>query len=370
MPVNSTRAEEYVVDCIEAGLVPFLKGSPGIGKSALIKAVAEKFNLKVIDQRLSQCDPTDMNGFPAIVAGRATYVPFEMFPVEGTPLPLKEEFRLDKKDEYEAVLAGSDEKAILAFQSKYCHDGWLLFLDEFNSAPLAVQASAYKLILDKEIGQQKLHTNVAMACAGNLESDKAIVNSISTAMQSRVIHIPMCSDWEVWNVWAVKSGINQKIRDYVRFKGDEALNNFNPESTDSTFGCERTWEFASHLLDVWGGSIPPEKLQLLQGTIGEGLAQQFNSYIQVYKEIPDYAAIIGNPKGTTVPVEPDRRYAITGVLAQGADAATIAQAMQYILRLPLEFQVITLQDIISKDGGLANDPAVNQWVQANMNSLF
>jgi len=41
-------------------LVPNLLGSPGCGKSALIHQIAEEFNLKVIDLRLSQCDPTDL----------------------------------------------------------------------------------------------------------------------------------------------------------------------------------------------------------------------------------------------------------------------------------------------------------------------
>ncbi len=40
-----------------------IAGSPGIGKSYIIRDIAEQFKLKVIDMRLSQCDPTDLNNF-------------------------------------------------------------------------------------------------------------------------------------------------------------------------------------------------------------------------------------------------------------------------------------------------------------------
>jgi hypothetical protein len=32
-----------------------------MGKSAMLHSVAEELNLKVIDLRLAQCDPTDLN---------------------------------------------------------------------------------------------------------------------------------------------------------------------------------------------------------------------------------------------------------------------------------------------------------------------
>lgn len=48
------------------------------------------------------------------------------------------------------------------------YDGWLLFLDEITNAPMAVQAASYRLILDREVGQYKLHDKVFIASAGNL----------------------------------------------------------------------------------------------------------------------------------------------------------------------------------------------------------
>ena len=61
MEITIKEAKESVIDVISAGLVPFIASSPGIGKSSLAKEIAEDFNLHMIDIRLSQCDPTEIN---------------------------------------------------------------------------------------------------------------------------------------------------------------------------------------------------------------------------------------------------------------------------------------------------------------------
>jgi len=61
MDISYTQATKHLEKTLAAGLVPILKGSPGLGKSTLIKSIADKFNLQIIDLRLSQCDPTDLN---------------------------------------------------------------------------------------------------------------------------------------------------------------------------------------------------------------------------------------------------------------------------------------------------------------------
>lgn len=109
--LSMSEVSKAVEVSMYAGVVPFIKGSPGIGKSAIVKEIAKTFDLKLIDLRLSQCEPTDLLGFPHIQDGVASYAPMSCFPTTNTPLP----------EGYE---------------------GWLLFLDEFNSADRDVQKAA------------------------------------------------------------------------------------------------------------------------------------------------------------------------------------------------------------------------------------
>lgn len=123
--VGPRQAREYIVDAVEAGLVPFVRSSPGCGKSSIMRSVGDEFGLKLVDHRLSTSAPEDLSGLPEFydIMGAdnqpirsARFVPFaDIFPVEGMALP---------KD------SDGDDM-----------EGWMLFFDEFNSGSKEVQAA-------------------------------------------------------------------------------------------------------------------------------------------------------------------------------------------------------------------------------------
>src|ERR1700741_4719508 len=199
MKVKISQCTRMVAIAFAAGLVPMIHGSPAIGKSSIVNQIAEKYHLKVIDLRLAQCDPTDLSGFPMKNGDKASYVPLDTFPLEGDDIP----------EGYE---------------------GWLLFMDEFTSAPKAVQAAAYKVILDRMVGQNKLHKNVAICCAGNMESDNAIVEEMSTAMQSRLVHLELVVDAKEWVEWATSNNVDYRITSFINFK-PSMIYTFKPDHT-------------------------------------------------------------------------------------------------------------------------------------------
>ena len=79
MTIKASEAPEQLSIVLEAGLVPFLTGAPGIGKSDIIKAIADEHNLELIDIRLSQLDPVDLNGFPTLKGDRSVFLPSSLF---------------------------------------------------------------------------------------------------------------------------------------------------------------------------------------------------------------------------------------------------------------------------------------------------
>jgi hypothetical protein len=147
-------------------------------------------------------------------------------------------------------------------------DGWLLFLDEANAAPRSVQASAYKLVLDRMVGQHSLHDHVAISMAGNLATDRAIVQPLSTAMQSRVVHIELQADFEEWlEDVAFKEGYDERIIAFLS-QWPGKLMDFKADHHDKTFCCPRTWEFVNRLIQ---GRQELDSIQsLLGGTITSG----------------------------------------------------------------------------------------------------
>lgn len=339
MEVTIQEVTPLIMDCLQAGLVPNLIASPGVGKSDCIRSIAKTNNLKVIDLRLAQMDPTDLNGFPTLNEDRSRshYAPPSIIPIEGDRIP----------DGF---------------------DGWLLFLDEMNSAPMSVQAAAYKVVLDKAIGEHKIHPNVAIVCAGNKATDKAIVSRLSTAMQSRLIHFQIRVDQPTWINWAIEEDIDYRITAFIRFRPD-LLHKFDPEHDDVTFPCPRTWEFMSMMSHKWE-TIPLLKVPLMAGTIGEGPALEFKGFTDIFETLPTKDDIIMNPTGIAVPTEPSTLFAISALLAKVASAVNIDPVMIYILRLPIEFQVIALQSILKDTRELLETKPVKDWISINASELL
>lgn len=334
--LSATQIIKNVEKCLNANLVPMIHGSPGIGKSAIVQKLAEDYKLALIDLRLGQLDPTDANGFPFPdkERGRSGYLPPENFPLVGDTIP-----------------DGMD--------------GWLLFLDEITSAPNAVQAAFYKIILDRMVGNRNLHNNVFIVCAGNLVTDRAIVNKLGTAMQSRLVHMEQRSDVNSWLEWAEDNDIDHKWLSYVRFSGN--LNNFDPDHNDHTFTCERTIEFASRLTK--GNDITMDDIPLIAGAVGLGTATEFTGFCEVYEQLPTISDILKSPKHTMVPNEPSALYALSGAISKQINVDNISDFMIYVKRMDLEFQVITLRGVMRNDPKIFNHKEVSDWSIAHASRL-
>lgn len=359
MSMNCTQAKDAITACVKARLVPFLKGSPGVGKSSIVAEIAENFNLKFIDFRLSQADPVDLNGFPTIdpVTKTASYVPMDVFPIASTPFPIKYE---EEKDSAGKVIKPAEY-----------YDGWLLFLDEFNSASLAVQKATYKVVLDRMVGQHHLHKNVAMVCAGNLETDNAITSKLSTAMQSRLIHLELHTDPKEWAAWAAKANIDYRITSFINFKPD-ALNMFQTmnkaNSIENTFPCQRTWEFVHRIIKNIT-TLDSSHSELLGGAIGTGMAVEFIGFTKVFHDLPDIHDIINNPNSAKIPTEMSSVYAVTGLLSHNIDSKNAKSVLTYASRLPTEFTVLTMQDSLRRKPELINNEHLTAWVEKNYSDI-
>ena len=335
--ITTKQLPDAIKRILKAGLVPFVTGSPGIAKSASVQQVAESFNLEFKDIRLAQSDPTELNGFPTIVENIAQYIPMNIFPITSTPLP----------------------------EGK---DGWLICLEELNSASLAVQAAAYKLILDRKVGEYDLHKNVAMVATGNLATDKAIVNRMGTAMQSRLVHLVVSIEPKDWLEWADKSEVDYRVKSYIGFRPDN-LFKFDPNHNDLTFPCPRTWEFVSKIIKP-ETAISYELLPLITGCVGEGTGREFFEYCDIFPRLPTIASIKASPGLVPIPDEPSILYALAGLISHNITVGNIDSIMQYVNRLPKEFQVITIQSILRKDVALRTAQPIINWIKVNATMLM
>lgn len=316
LTMNYTQLRQALIDTIMVGLTPFVTGSPGLGKSSLVKSIADEFNLELIDFRLTTAESTDLSGLPNFTKdGKAYYAPFNVFPLDTDPLP----------------------------EGK---DGFCLFLDEFNSATKPVIAAAFKLILDRKVGQYNLHPNCAIICAGNLVTDRAIVTAMPTAMQSRLIHMELEVTFEDWvKHVGIPYKYDNRIMAYLA-QYPQKLMDFKPEHTDKTFSSPRTWEFVNRLIadkqDI--SHMAP----LLAGTISSNVAVEFIQFTKIFDQLPSIAQILTDPLNAPFPSTVDAKWATLTVLLDKVDDTTVDAIITYSERFGMDLRVYFIRSFIQR----------------------
>jgi hypothetical protein len=231
----------------------FLWGPPGIGKSDVVHQIGEYMNAHVIDVRLSLWEPTDIKGIPYFDSNQS-----------------------------KMVWAPPAELPDAALSAK--HENIILFLDEMNSAAPAVQAAAYQLILNRRVGQYHLPDNVFIVAAGNREADKGVTYRMPAPLANRFIHIEMRVDFADWFEWATANRVHKDVVGFLNFAKKD-LYDFDPKSASRSFATPRSWSFVSELLQ--DNDVTDETLMdLISGTVGEGLAIKFMAHRKIASSLP------------------------------------------------------------------------------------
>jgi len=310
---------------IEAQIPTFLWGPPGIGKSSIVKQIAQANDYAFIDLRLSLMDPTDLKGIPFYdeEAHQALWAPPSFLPREGKGI---------------------------------------LFLDELNSAPPAVQASAYQLILDRKVGEYSLPEGWAIVAAGNREGDRGVVYRMPSPLANRFVHLEMEVSAEDWRDWAYGAGLDERVIAYIGYKSDD-LFSFDPTQNEKSFATPRSWEFVSSLLR----SKMDDKLLLetIGGAIGKERGVRFLSFAKVMHRLPDIEAILEKGEGA-YPDDIEVLHALaTGLVMAIREKFTeerMDNLLNYTLELQSEFAVMIVQDLQRAGYTMENQKAFDRWV--------
>ena len=331
------QIRRWVLKCLTKGLVPFVQSSPGMGKSSIMRSIAKELSLKCIDHRMSTSAPEDMSGLPRFTEdGFAAFAPFaELFPLEGMDLP---------------VVNGKEM------------DGWMLFLDEWNSAKKEVQAASYKLILDKMVGQRNLHSNVVICAAGNLATDRAIVNALSTAMQSRVIHLEMITDFDEWLYdVALLEDYDPRIIGFLSMYKSKLMD-FDPKHNEKTFCCPRTWEFMNALIQ--GEEVIDADAALYAGTITSGVATSFIQFCQIYKDLITVEQILKDPDDCRIPSDTSGKWAVITAIMEKINEDNFEDLARYVSRFSLDFKVLFFRSVMVRTPELRNHKSFASAMQS------
>ena len=300
-------------------------GAPGIGKSSIVSQIAAVHQLEFIDIRLSQLAPTDLRGLPVAEDGVSKWFPPEFLPNRGKGI---------------------------------------LFLDEINMAPPAMQGMAQQLILDRRVGSYVVPDGWFVWAAGNRKEDRAGVFDMPAPLANRFLHLQVEADFESFKAYALGQGVHEHIVAFLSFR-PTLLHKIDPQQP--AWCSPRSWMMASSL-HYSGLDLAP--------AIGIAAYAEFQAFLVMYQTLPDLVPILEGKGGhIPFPLEPSARYATTiGLTVHAIDADRAYNAFQWLIQAAtaewIQLFVSDLLGLMRSRGQLGilatlieKDPSIQKFLQ-------
>lgn len=285
---------------VQASVPVLLWGSPGTGKTSVVRALGESLGWLTEVVIGSIREPADFAGLPVVINGAVEMAP---------PLWAR---RL--------ATAGQG----------------ILFLDELTTAPPAVQAAMLRVVLERVVGDLALPDGVRVIAAANPPEEAADGWELSPPLANRLVHL----DWPV-NAPAVARGLVMGFGAPPHHGGSTpseaqtiaaraavgAFLEVRPalvlgvpkvaEQASRGWPSPRSWESVARLLAMCDavGATEDARTLLVLGTVGEGAGIEFLSWF-ANMDLPNPEDVLADPDGFELPERSDRAFAVlTGVAA-------------------------------------------------------
>lgn len=329
--VNHQELEQSIKVTFRAKNPIMVKGAPGIGKSQVAKASAKDIaedmdrdfiqwsslgmpeKKKIVDGekevddyflfvdiRLASYDPSDIKGIPSLDGDYNEWIP---------PMWLKAICRPETVG--------------------------LVFLDEANLAPPAVQSSFYQLIHDGKVGSNSVSEEVHIMGAGNRAGrDKANIHEMAAPLKNRFdwLHLePPVAGTDVedggnWIEWALKNGIDDRIIGFLGGGvGKDHLFRFEDNKDNDAFPTPRSWERASDLLKAVENETIENIKNAVSMAVGVPTAHKFSTFVEKRQDL-NLEDFRKNPEKIGE-LEIDEMHAVmTGLAAEYEDNEDVLKA--------------------------------------------
>ena len=216
VPVGQ-RLERVLAVAYKARRAVLLEGPTGVGKSEIVRRVAEKLSIETIVLDLSLLEPPDLVGLPVVKDGRTEYALPHVLPRDG---------------------AG------------------ILLLEELNRAERYIQQPALQLLSARRLHEYELPPGWVCVATVNPQTAEYHVTTLDKALRARFLQVSVRADRASWLAWAQTKNLHAGVVGLVQ-SHERALDDVAP----------RTWTYASDLLQAFS----PEELEdgaLLRDALG------------------------------------------------------------------------------------------------------
>jgi MoxR-like ATPase len=280
-----------------------LWGTRGVGKSSIVRQVAEHFGVPLVDLRLTTIEPVDIRGaiYADDVLAKTVWFPPEFLPSASEP------------------------------------DG-ILFLDELTAADQRLQISAYSLILDRRVGRYQLPDGWQVIAAGNAAFSGAVCHDMGTALADRMFHFNVQTVIDAFLDYAMSKSFAPEVMAYLKVRPDKLDDTQTQLANDHLIGASpRGWEDISNVLKSQMSETA--KRIFVQGRIGASNAAEFFGVLRQIQASVDVVRLLsaraGKETAALLPKSLDGLYGmIYGLRAASDTPAALSRALEIIEQLP------------------------------------
>lgn len=232
---------------MELGEVPILVGHAGVGKTQIVKEIAQETGRELIILMLSQMEPGDLLGMPERDNDKTIWLKPDWFPADGNTI---------------------------------------LFLDEINRANHLTRAAVMQLLIDKKLNNHELPEGTWLCAAMNPDTEDYEVNEIiDAAFVDRFVWLKVTNRFEDFEAYVTKKYKNdaasylKALKSVLKASNDafEINTSFNlPEIRPTPRAHERALKIVS--------SMPRDLFleygaEILSGIVGQSVGVGIYKYI-------------------------------------------------------------------------------------------
>jgi MoxR-like ATPase len=211
------RLERLLTVAYRARRAVLLEGPTGVGKSEIVRSVADALGMETIVLDLSLLEPPDLVGLPVVRDGRTEY-----------------------------ALPGALPKG----------GNGILLLEELNRAERYIQQPALQLLSARRLHEYTLPEGWICVATVNPQTAEYHVTALDRALRARFLQVAVRADRAAWLAWAQTRSVHAGVVGLVHAH-ERALDDVPP----------RTWTYVSDVLQA----LTPAELEngeLLRDAIG------------------------------------------------------------------------------------------------------
>ncbi len=335
--VSTSQLKRLCILAIQHKRTLLIVGKPGAGKSEIVGQAAEETQSDLIIDYPAVSMPEDYKGF-------------------GFP---------DWANKQAEFLLFKGMKRLTT-----CTKSTVWFLDELGQAPDAVQKALMHPILTKHLGEYPMSKDVAIIAATNERWHRAGVTGLLETTKARFDTIgfvePNIDDWV--RDYALPAGLPVGLIAHERFRPEYInMTDWEPSPDMVNSPSPRTITKVGRwlLLD------PPDDLMypIAAGAAGKAYAADLLGFLKMFNKLPSIDRILLAPDKEDIPKEPDVLYAVIGALTGKASVQTIGNIVKFANRMPSQFSVCLINDILAKDKNLINTKPMIDWTVKHSDAL-